>query len=253
MHVNKKKKKTSKNSPPKKLYLVNHWAGYITSPGLHERLLWQSSRPSRWHPQHMWHDLLQRGYTGAPSHCANSRQGPQMCVAPLGHGSRMRCPSLCSSADAPHNCQAFSFIRPRSDTYRGVQPEAITAASLRCGHTHTRTCTDIYIDTCTFGIISKKEPISSVERCDGEGFLLFFFQFRVLNMCMRGDKTLVTWRSQWMCMNTEIFSWTQRRKFVSSLTKLRWKPAIYRNVIQACIYLGVRSSKHKSQGRLFFF
>lgn len=187
MHVNKKKKKTSKNSPPKKLYLVNHWAGYITSPGLHERLLWQSSRPSRWHPQHMWHDLLQRGYTGAPSHCANSRQGPQMCVAPLGHGSRMRCPSLCSSADAPHNCQAFSFIRPRSDTYRGVQPEAITAASLRCGHTHTRTCTDIYIDTCTFGIISKKEPISSVERCDGEGFLLFFFFSSVFWICARGE------------------------------------------------------------------
>lgn len=91
-----------------------------------------------------------------------------------------------------------------------------------------------------------------MERCDGEGILFFFFfQFHVLNMCTRGDKTLVTWRSQWMCMNTEIFSWTQRRKFVSSLTKLRWKPAIYRNVIQARIYRGVRSSKHKSQGGLF--
>ena len=124
--------------------------------------MWQSSRPSRWHPQHMWHDLLQRGYTGAPSHCANSRQGPQMCVAPLGHGSRMRCPSLCGSADAPHNCQAFSFIRPGSDTYRGVQPEAITAASLQCGHAHTymhtqtQAHTHTHTHTVTFGIISKR-------------------------------------------------------------------------------------------------
>lgn len=54
-----------------------------------------TSRPSRWHPQHMWHDLLQHWCTRAPSHCANSRQGPQMWVAPLGQGSRMRCPSLC--------------------------------------------------------------------------------------------------------------------------------------------------------------
>lgn len=158
----KQKTKISWQFNLQKLYLVSLWVGYITSPWKRERLLWQSGRPSRWHPQHMWHDLLQYGYTGAPSHRANSRLGPQMCVAPLGHGGRMRCPSLCGSADAPHNCQAFSFIRPGSDTYRGVLPEAITAASLRRStHTHTH--------------ISKKEPISSVEGCDGEGFLVFVF------------------------------------------------------------------------------
>lgn len=94
------------------------------------------------------------GTQGALSHCANSRQCPQMCVHPLGNGGRMRCPSLCGSADAPHNCQAFSFIRPGSDTYRGVQPEAITAASPRCGHTSTPTHT--HKDTDTFGMISKR-------------------------------------------------------------------------------------------------
>ena len=109
---------------------------------------WLSGRPSRWHPQHMWHDLPQRGYRGeAPSHRANSRRRAQMWVTPWGKGGGMRCPSLCGSADAPHNCQAFSFIRPRSDTYRGVQPEAIAAAPPPCRHTgrqasrHTHTHT----------------------------------------------------------------------------------------------------------------
>lgn len=140
-------------------------------------LVWQSNRPSRWHPQHMWHDLLQYGYTGAQNHCANSRQGPQMCVTPLGHGSRMRCPSLFGSADAPHNCQAFSFIRPGSDTYIGVQPEAITAASLRCIHTHTHT------HTVTFGIISKRSQFHQRKDVMATDF---FFQFCVLNTCRGG-------------------------------------------------------------------
>lgn len=78
-----------------KIQFGQSWASYITSPGVQEKLLWPSSRPSRWHPQHMWHDLLQHWCTRAQSHCANSRQGPQMWVAPLGQGSRMRCPSLC--------------------------------------------------------------------------------------------------------------------------------------------------------------
>ncbi len=203
------------------MYLVSLWAGYITSPGSHERLLWQSSRPSRWHPQHMWHDLLQHGYTGAQSHCANSRQGPQMCVDPLGHGSRMRCPSLCGSADAPHNCQAFSFIRPRSDTYRGVLPEAITAASLRCGHTHIHTQTQSHLESFLKGanFISGKMWWRGIS---------FFFSVLCFEYVQgRGDKNPCDMKESVnvheyrnLLMNTE-------RKFVSSLTKSWWKPVTW--------------------------
>lgn len=164
---------------PQNMYLV--WTGYITSSGWHETPLWLSHRPFRWHPQHMWHDLLQHRYTGAPSRCANSRQGPQMCVAPLGHGGRMRCPSLFGSADAPHNCQAFSFIRPGSDTYRGVQPRAIIAASLRC--------TLARAHTVTFGIISKRSQFHQWKDVTARDL---FLQFCVLNAC-RGGEIMPQW------------------------------------------------------------
>lgn len=175
------------------MYLVSLWAGYITSPGC-ERA-WEDAAAVKQTFQmasaaYVAWPSAARGYTGAPSHCANSRQGPQMCVAPLGHGGRMRCPSLCGSADAPHNCQAFSFIRPGSDTYRGVQPEAITAASLWCGctctHTHTlHRLTHSYTDTVTFGIISKRSQFHQWKDVMVRDFS--FFPFCVLNIYREGE------------------------------------------------------------------
>lgn len=105
--------------------------------------LWESSRPSRWHPQHMWHDLPQHGYTRGTKSPCKQQAGSSDVGVPPGQGSRMRCPSLHGSADAAHNCQAFSFIRPRSDTYRGAEPAAIATDSLQCGRTciHTQTYT----------------------------------------------------------------------------------------------------------------
>ena len=97
------------------------------------------------------------GTWGGTKSLCKQQAGSSDVGGPPGTGSRMRCPSLCGCADAPHTCQAFSFIRPRSDTYRGEQPEAIIAASLQCGHAHTHTHIHInsvtYTDKVTFGII----------------------------------------------------------------------------------------------------
>lgn len=188
------------------MYLVSLWASYITSPGVHEKMLWQSSRPSRWHPQHMWHDLLQHGYTGGTESLCKQQAGSSDVGGPTGTRQQNEMPiTLCGSADAPRHCQAFSFIRPRSDAYRGVQPEAITAAALQCRHTHIHTYTDIYTDKVTFGSSFLKGGtfIRGTMWCRGIAFFSCFFS----DLCFeyvqgRGDKTLMTWRSQWMCMNT---------------------------------------------------
>lgn len=45
------------------------WLVTSPFPGQHEKSPWRSRRPSRWYPQHMWRDLLQRGHTGAQSSC----------------------------------------------------------------------------------------------------------------------------------------------------------------------------------------
>lgn len=63
--------------------------------------------------------------------------------------------TLRGSADAPRHCQAFSFIRPRSDTYGGVQPEAVAAASLQRARAHTHTHAGV--NKVPFGTISERD------------------------------------------------------------------------------------------------
>lgn len=90
MHVNKLILK-NKNKIVNRIFPKHAFGQPDLEPvkaGWHEKLQWQSSGPSRWQPQHMWHDLLWHGYTGVPSHCANSRQGPQMCADLLGAAAK---------------------------------------------------------------------------------------------------------------------------------------------------------------------
>ncbi len=161
MHVNKSKKNLALEFS-KNIYLVSLWTGSITSLGLHEWLLWQSSRPSRWHPQHMWHDLLQRGYTRAPHHCANSRPSPQMCVGPPGTRQQNEMPItlwLCSCSSHPHTVLSYqdndlmiftccNCVILLLEIYRWLQllpaparPAAVRDRRHYCNHSTTIMCT----------------------------------------------------------------------------------------------------------------
>lgn len=160
----------------------------------------------------MWHDLPQRGYTrgggggGVPSHRANSRRRAQMWVTPRGKGGRMRCPSLRGSADAPHNCQAFSFIRPRSDTYRGVQPEAIAAASPPCRRTHTPTHKHTQSNSHLEWFLKKgsffREKMWWPRTAFFSGFGFWTWAGSI--------KLSQHERSRGACANSHVFHWTQR-------------------------------------------
>lgn len=130
----------------------------------------------------MWHDLLWHGYTGVPSHCANSRQGPQMCADLLGAAAKW---------DAHHSLALqMCLTTARLSASLGSDQIHTEECSLRLSMqqprdvgTHTHTYTQIQGHIHRHSHIWNhfwKEVISSVERHDGEGIFFFFFLFSLV-------------------------------------------------------------------------
>lgn len=100
---------------------------------------------------------------GAPSHCANSRQGPQMWVAPLGRGSRMRCPSLCvalqmllATARLSASLGPDQIRTEECSPRRSLQPPCNAGACTQM-NAHARTHTHTGVHKVPFGTISKRD------------------------------------------------------------------------------------------------